>query len=85
MNKLLHDVMRLAGQLPERDQRYIAGEVVRIIRDLIGPSWAERVRDATPREPPKDLQTFLEEAVETLSRASRHGSKPAGRRPKGSA
>lgn len=80
MTKLLDDVMRLAGQLPERDQRYIAAEVMRIITESDGPSWAERVREATP-EPPKDLETFLKEAIQTLCRASRTRDRnPNGRR-----
>lgn len=74
MNKLLEQVMRLAGQLPERDQRYIAGEVMRIMRDLQGPSWADRLRQAAPRQPSKDLETALLESIQALSRIPRQGS-----------
>jgi hypothetical protein len=62
MNKLLEDVMRLAAQLPERDQQYIAGAVIRTIQDLLGPSWAERVREA---------DVALLEVMQAFSRMSR--------------
>ena len=41
MIRILRDVMQLVGQLPEKDQRYIAEEIMRMVKGE--PSLVERL------------------------------------------